>query len=303
LGVPGKIQVTVRLKIDHVTIAGSNLSEMEQSFARVGLATQYGGIHSNGITHMALLGLEDGSYLELISTVRPGEISPLWNDAISLNGGPCAWAVAVDDMAGEVRRVTALGIPIQGPSSYHRRRPDGVLVEWDLAFPGDHGPGAVLPFFIQDRTPRELRVGPPASVSSPEKKGQVSPGRLTGVALVILGVKSINGASSLFQRLYGWRAPHLEEDPVLGASIAFFDGTPVALAAPLRGDSWLSSRLARLGELPCAFLMGTGSLEDVSRRFPLGETTIWLGRKTAWLDRDALHGIRLGVMESQAPRG
>ena len=49
------------LKIDHVTIAGSDLSKMRDAFASLGLVSEYGGAHSNGITHMALLGFEDGS--------------------------------------------------------------------------------------------------------------------------------------------------------------------------------------------------------------------------------------------------
>ena len=39
-----------QLYIDHVTIAGPALAPMEQALAEVGLATEYGGPHSNGIT-------------------------------------------------------------------------------------------------------------------------------------------------------------------------------------------------------------------------------------------------------------
>ena len=53
------------LKIDHVTIAGPELAPMERAFAGVGLVTDYGGPHSNGVTHMAWLGFNDGSYNEL----------------------------------------------------------------------------------------------------------------------------------------------------------------------------------------------------------------------------------------------
>lgn len=287
----------MKLEIDHVTLAGPDLAKMEQAFARVGLTTDYGGVHSNGVTHMSLLGFEDGSYLELISTVKPGALSPLWGDSIGRNGGPCAWAVGVDDVALEARRLNSLGVPVQGPSYYHRRRPDGALVEWDLAFPGDHLPGAVLPFLIKDRTPRQLRVRPSASVSSQAEGGKLRPGSLRGVALVVLGVEDIKATAELFQRLFDWPAARVEEDHRFGARLASFEGAPVALAAPLRGSRWLSDRLEQLGESPCAFLIGTKSLERAARHFPLGETTSWLDRKTAWFDREALHGIRLGVIE------
>ncbi len=59
------------LQINRVTIAGPELSPMEQSFANLGLATDYGGPHSNGVTHMAWLGFVGGSYIELISSLKP----------------------------------------------------------------------------------------------------------------------------------------------------------------------------------------------------------------------------------------
>jgi hypothetical protein len=40
---------------------------MRESFAAAGLETDYGGPHGNGGTQMALLGFNDGSYLELIA--------------------------------------------------------------------------------------------------------------------------------------------------------------------------------------------------------------------------------------------
>src|SRR5512134_3988715 len=123
------------LKIDHVTIAGRMLAPMEQAFAKLGLATEYGGPHSNGVTHMALLGFADGSYLELISSLEPGlKDTIFWGAFIAGNGGPCAWAVRVDDINAEATYVAALGVPVTGPAHYYRRRPDGKLVEWYLAF-------------------------------------------------------------------------------------------------------------------------------------------------------------------------
>ena len=77
--------------IDHVTIAGADLAALQQGFTNAGLTPDYGGVHSNGVTHMAALGFDDGSYLELISTVEPGKESPWWPKQIAADGGPCAW--------------------------------------------------------------------------------------------------------------------------------------------------------------------------------------------------------------------
>lgn len=260
---------------------------MEQAFAAVGLATDYGGAHSNGITHMALLGLEDGSYIELISSLEPGlKDTIFWGEHIGGDGGPCAWAVHSDDVAAGAARLAALGIAVQGPVYMHRRRPDGRLVEWDLAFLGDHPAGASLPFIIKDITPRDWRVQPSASVA----------GRLTGMAMVILGVKSLADTIELFRQVYGWSAPQFKEEPVFGARLAHFAGTPVTLAAPLAAGDWLSDRLARFGPSPCAYLVGATDFEAAKRDFQLTSSLVWFGREVAWFDPAKLNGVKLGVI-------
>jgi len=276
------------LKIDHVTLAGSDLKALEQVFARAGLATDYGGPHSNGITHMSLLGFDDGSYIELISTLEPGQAAPWWDAHIRGNGGPCAWAVEVGDVAAEAARIAALGIPVRGPNTMTRQRPDGVLVEWDLAFVGDKQPGATLPFLIRDRTPREWRVRPSASVTGTD---------LTGVAMVVLGVHDLERAADLFRRVYGWPAPVTKDDVNFGR-LAYFPGTPVSLAAPLHPNDFLAERLRRFDESPCAFLIGTSNLHAASNRLRLGTVSSWFGRQVFWFDAPRRHRILLGLIEN-----
>jgi hypothetical protein len=276
------------LQIDHVTVAGPDLAVLEQTFAGVGLAADYGGPHSNGMTHMALLGFNDGSYLELISTLEPGpKETVFWGKHIAGNAGPGAWAVRVDDITGEAARLAGLGISVTGPDYYQRRRPDGLLVEWDLAFLGDKGAGAMLPFLIQDITPRDRRVRPSASVAA---------GLVAGVDTVVLGVADL-AAAALFQRVYDWPAPQVIDDALFGARLARFTGAPVILAAPLAGYSWLPERLARFGDSPCAYLLRTGDLGAARQRYPLVQPGDWFGRPLAWLDPDRLHGFRIGLIE------
>lgn len=278
----------VTLRIDHVTIAGAELAKLEQSFAGVALVTDYGGPHSNQITHMALLGFNDGSYIELISTLQPGQKeTAFWGEHIIGNGGPCAWAVQVDDVAAEAARVATVGIPVSGPFYYQRRRPDGVLVEWDLAFLDDKGAGAMLPFIIKDITPREWRVQPSASVANAP---------LTGVTTVLLGVPNLPAAVTLFRKVYGWPEPLVQEEPALGARLAHFAGTPVVLAAPLAEQGELPARLARFGPSPWANLLGTPDFEAACAQFMLTPAGRWFNRPVAWFDSDRLHGIRLGII-------
>lgn len=190
-------------RIDHVTIAGHDLDPLRAAFASVGLASDYGGPHSTGGTHMALIGFDDGSYIELIAAREPGQagaIESTWTAQIAGDGGPCAWAARTSDIAAETARVGALGVPVRGPVAMERTRPDGTLLRWELAYLGVETAGATLPFLIQDRTPRAWRVQPSASVAG---------GPLRGVAQVILGVAALEPAAETFQRVYGWSAPTL----------------------------------------------------------------------------------------------
>lgn len=278
----------MKLKIDHVAIAGSRLAPLQDAFAEVGLKTDYGGPHSNGITHMSLLGFADGSYIELISSFKTTETSPWWHEHIIGDGGPCAWAVEVEDVAEEASRAAALGIPVDGPTYYHRERPDGTRVEWDLAIIGNEGMGALLPFVLKDRTPRHYRVSTSVSVGDTE---------LTGIGLLVLGVKDMERACNLFQCVYGLPAPpQLTESSGLKVSLASFHEQPFALATPLESDGWLSERLARFGDSPCACLIGTTDLAASMKRFPLRESEPWFGRQVAWFNSPALDRLRIGVI-------
>ncbi len=266
------------MNIDHVTIAGSSLDVLRETFAAQGLATDYGGAHSNGVTHMALLGFDDGSYIELISTLQPGQPSPWWDRFITQNGGPCAWAVQVEDVAAEAGRIAALGVPVRGPHAMRRQRPDGKTIEWDLAYLGEGDPGAVLPFIINDRTPREWRVAPSASVAGSE---------LGGIARVVIAVRDQVAAARLFQSVYGWQTVQVAIDRALGINLLSFADTPVVLAAPSSGESPLAQRLELVGDAPLAFLIESTDVEATSHRFSLSEPVIWFGRSIYWLPGEA----------------
>ncbi len=277
----------MQLKIDHVTIAAPRLEPLQRAFAEAGLAPDYGGPHSNNVTHMAFVGFDDGSYIELISTLAPGARSPWWDAHIAGDAGPCAWAVEVEDVAAEAERVRALGIPVDGPRHYARERPDGMRIEWDLAILGEQGMGAQLPFIIKDRTPRAQRVSPSASVAGTE---------LRGIALVVLSVVDIEPTIRLLQQVYSLPAPQRQDLPSFGAALAGFVGQPFALAAPLAADNWLAQRLARFGPSPCAFLIGTKDIQGSPQRLPLSAPGHVFGRELRWFRGEPLHRYRLGVI-------
>ena len=291
--------------MDHVTMCGSDLDAMRHACAAVGLPSEYGGPHANRATHMALVGFEDGSYLELIAPFAPEAaatgIMGGWAKYMRENAGPSAWAVASSDIHADVQHLQSAGIPVRGPDPGGRTRAEGAVLEWETAILGGGPAGSVLPFMIQDKTPRSLRMQPSGAL---ERSG------ITGVDAVVLGVRDLEDAAAQFREAFGWAEPLREESREFGASLAHFPGTPVTLAATVVGrasrphvgrqdaGATLGARLDRFGECPAAFLLSAPSLATAVERFPLQLAGSWFGRRLAWFDPAELGWMRLGVIES-----
>lgn len=276
-------------QIDHVTLAAPTLDSLVESFAAAGMTPDYGGAHWNRITHMSLLGFNDGSYIELISTISPGTSAPRWGRHIARDGGPCAWAVEVRDIAAHAARIASAGISVDGPTYVHRERPDGVLVEWDLAFVGEEGPGALHPFLIEDRTPKDFRVGVSESVRD---------GPSTGVAKVVIAVPDLEMASETFQRVYDLSSPYPATCSLFPSEVYLFPGEPLGLVTSDDEDSWIGRRIQRFGASPCAYLLGCTDLERGRAQYGfekedrLGETDL------LWLRRTGTTEVPLGICNS-----
>jgi hypothetical protein len=274
----------MRLTVDHVPFAWSDLDEVVATFDRLGLSPQYGGVHDNGVTHMSVLGFDDGSYVELIGERERGDHG-FWPGHVRADAGPAAWCIRVPDIVEECRRVLGSGRPVRGPLYGSREREDGTLVEWDRAEFGTPERRLLLPFAIEDRTPLSYRVSP-----SPDVAG----GPLSGIGQVVLAVADLESAVGTFRGLYRFPRPVRGSVPGFG-SVASFPGQPVALATPGDGDGWLADRLDRFRACPCACLLSTADVETARERFPLREPTAWPDGRVAFFDSDAL-GHRLGVL-------
>jgi glyoxalase-like protein len=284
----GDTKTITVLNLDHASICGSDLDALQGAFADAGLKPDYGGPHTTGGTHMAFLGFDDGSYLELIAPQTPGsaETSP-WGKLLAGNAGPCAWAVSSDDLQKEVDRLRAAGLSTDGPIKGSRKRPDGLAIEWLTAQVGRGTPGSTLPFMIEDRTPREWRVQTSASVKE-------SP--LAGIDLVVLAVSDMKAAVDQFRKAYGWSEPLTENHGEFGAKMAYFPGEPVLLVSAIDNKSWINERLQKVGETPIALLLATQDFDVANKKYHLSGAKTWFGQRVAWFDPNKLKGIRLGVI-------
>jgi catechol 2,3-dioxygenase-like lactoylglutathione lyase family enzyme len=272
------------LKIDHVTLAGSKLEEMRQAFtAATGISTEYGGPHSNHATEMALASFPDGSYLELMGIQRnagPAAVeSHVWSRSLRENGGPCAFALRVADVSAEIQRLSSAGVHVGPTEKSGRTRPDGVTLSWETADAGPGPRGSFFPFLIRDFTPRDNRVYP---------SGKPATTRFNGIGLVVIGVRDLDQSIALYRKAFQLPEPRRQRDAAFGAELAWFEGTPVALAAPLAPVSWLAHRIARFGDSPCAFILAaTGGLIG-------SNPSSWFGRRVLWSDGAGLGG-RIGA--------
>jgi len=270
------------LKVDHVTVAGRSVAEMQKAFDRVGIVTEFGGPHSNGLTEMAIASFPDGSYLELIGPQPGANVKThYWGRFMENNGGACAWAVSVEAIEPEAERLKRAGVTTN-PSRSGRRRPDGFELKWITAAVGPGPQGSFFPFLIQDETPRERRAWP---------KGKPSAPQFDGVALVVIAVRDLDSAVSKWRAGFGLAEPQRQGDPAFGASLAWFAGTPVVLAAPQGRESWLADRLNEFGEAPCAFVLKSKLSLSAGKLAPAS----WFDHRVAWFEDASLQGARIGV--------
>jgi hypothetical protein len=280
----------MNLAIDHVTICGSNLERMRADFAAIGLRTTYGGRHANGVTQMDLLTFPDGSYIELIapytSLAAAGEMMSGWAKLMEGDAGCGAWAARSIDIHAETSRLRRAGIEVRGPEAGGRQRTDGTQLEWETAIVGPGPAGSVLPFLIEDKTLRDLRV--PAPVAAFE---------IEGVAAVVIGVRDLKASIAQFQSAYELKETITEEHPEFGATLAHLGNSQVILASPTNASSWLADRLHIFGECPAAFLLKT-SVEIYTKDLQtIPKSTRWFGAEVSFFDPQRLHGIRLGLIQ------
>jgi hypothetical protein len=250
---------TAEMKIDHVTVAGAHVEEM------------------------ALASFPDGSYIELMGIQKQADPAAVtthtWSQFLRDNGGPCAFALRVPDVRAEIRRLSTTGIRVGDAEKSGRTRPDGVALSWETADVGSGPRGSFFPFLIRDFTPREERVYP---------SGRPTSSRLGGVGVVVIGVQSLEGSIAQYRKAFHLQEPRRQRDESFGADLAWFEGTPVALAVGLTPNSWLALRTAHYGNSPCAFVLTAAY--GITGQNPSN----WFGRSLSWFD-DAKIGWRLGV--------
>ena len=144
------------LTLDHIVIAVQDLPQATADYREWGFTVTPGGRHSNGNTENALIPFRDGTYIELIAdTGEPPsgagmDFSVLLGDDEGFTGFALL-AAALDERAAVMR---AQSMPIGDVQDGSRVTQSGQTLRWKMALIE----GTMSPFFIQDVTPRTLRV-------------------------------------------------------------------------------------------------------------------------------------------------
>lgn len=143
--------------IDHIVIAVNDLDKASAAFGAAGFTVTPGGSHPSG-THNALIGFDDGTYLELIAIEQrgAGDDHP-WFQKMDGKEGLVAFAVRADPLDYELKRLESRGFTDLKWNEGSRLRPDGEQVQWVSSTIASNPP-VFLPFLIQDVTDRALRV-------------------------------------------------------------------------------------------------------------------------------------------------
>jgi hypothetical protein len=141
--------VTTLARIDHLVYAAPNLAAASTSVAGwLGVTPAAGGRHVGVGTRNELLGLGDGSYLEIIGPdpEQPPPAAPRPFGLDELDGPRLmTWGARTTDIDAAIAAARAAGHDPGDARSMQRARPDGVLLSWRLT--GANGDG-VVPFLI-----------------------------------------------------------------------------------------------------------------------------------------------------------
>jgi len=148
--------------LDHAIVALRSLDAAERIGEALGLHVTRGGEHPGRGTHNAIIRF-GADYLEFIAVADPtlaASTAPgrALQAFLGQGEGWLGFALASDDLAGDVAAARGRGLVLEDPEEGSRLRPDGTLMSWQTARVVGSPWGGTLPFLIQHRTPLDERV-------------------------------------------------------------------------------------------------------------------------------------------------
>lgn len=248
-------------RIDHVVILVDDLARAIDDYTKLGFTVTPGGEHTKWGSHNALIGLADGTYIELIAfRKRAADLGRRVSKEAGydqlrdqgLSPAVCrvlAWAAPMEglvdfallppDIERDIARAKQGALMIDGPFAGGRTRPDGQEVRWQLGIPRTFD----VPFLCSDVTPRSLRV--PGGEAACHANGVIGIDHITVAAVdldaSVMRYRALLGAAPEHVA-YGW--------PDTRTAEFWIGGIPVTLVSPTGTLSPVWEALAPRGQGP-----------------------------------------------------
>jgi len=243
---------------DHFVLLVNNLNDAIKTWRDLGFDARPGGEHPSTGTHNALVALADGAYVEILAFkdfALAEKSASAWRDGarrLRVHEGFGAYVLGSNDLARDIEPLRAHSINLSDPIPGSRVRPDGQTVAWRTAFV-DHSATGLMPFIIQDETPRTLRIEPPSE----------GLGKLARVAQIVVGVNNPELAQEKYRGMLGVepRRVHNTGGDVEGYRFAFKWGN-IVLAHSTREGNALADEVNLRGEGLYAITLAFANLGD-----------------------------------------
>jgi len=227
---------------DHFIILVNDLDTAMQTFRRLGFDARAGGQHPAFGSHNALIAFADGTYIELVAFKDVAlAVSTFWRagvDRLRVGEGFAGYVLNSNDLVSDAAAFQQKSLAFDAPQAGARVRPDGQRVEWHTSM-FEKSPVGLMPFVIQDDTPRALRI-------EPAQEGMGSRARAKEIVVVC---KNVDRARDAYHVLLGVepKRVHNAAGDVAGYRLAMEWGS-VVLAHPERHGNAMADHLAQRGE-------------------------------------------------------
>ena len=214
--------------IDHIVIAGPDLDDLTTTFKSLGFDVVGGGKHPIG-SYNTLIGLQDGAYIELLSFYEDSPKHYWWDAVHSRGGGLIDFCMQTDDIRTDYAIFQAHSVEMSPLVGLSRVRFDGYQLSWlnnEI-----YGPyQGLIPFIIEDETPREERV----------PKENQHHNQVTGIDTITLVASDLSLATRIMDAALGRSGIPVQDDELKAAGIVYEVGahrleylTPAHESSPL----------------------------------------------------------------------
>jgi Glyoxalase-like domain len=226
--------------IDHIVIVVNDFEQAAKDYEQLGFTVVPGGKHPVG-SHNVLISLADGSYIEIIAFYREARDHRWW-DPLQKGERLVDFCMQTDNLKGDTLKLRAAGVAINDPVPWSRTRPDGYELKWLLSLVQGSQRG-VVPFLIQDITPREERV--PHAFNHKN--------RASGIETVTIAVGELATVQRWYDGMLGSRPTSITDGKLQAAGIRYKIGPHnLDFLVPVGPDSPLVNWLRMFGPSPYA---------------------------------------------------